>query len=113
MAIHIAIHRCHNCKPPKSILQRILQPLPPPAQRKIGKYTRGAQVLTSVQCRQELFDKEQKKLKIAEEKEQKRKKAEETQEQKRKRAEGVKQQKRKKAEEKHQDERRKTKKSRF
>ena len=97
-----------NCRPPKSILQRILQPLTPPAQRKIGKYARGARVLTSEQCRQELFDREQKKLKIAEEKEQKRKKAAETKEQKRKRAEEVKEQKRKKAEVKEQDERRKT-----
>ena len=56
-----------------SILDKILRPPTPPPQGKVGRYARGARVLTSEQCRQELFQKEQEKMKAAEEKEEKRK----------------------------------------
>ena len=92
---------------PDSILDKILRPPTPPPQRKVGQYARGARVLTSEQCRQELFQKEQEKKKAAEEKEEKRKRAAELREEKRKKAEEAKEQRRKKAEEKEEEERRK------
>ena len=94
-------------RPPSSILDKILRPPTPPAQRKVGDYSRGAHVLTSEQCRQALFEKEQEKKKAAEEKEQKRRRAAELKEEKRKKAEEAKEQRRKKAEEKEEEGRRK------
>ena len=73
-------------RPSGSILDKILRPPTPPVQRKVGNYARGARVLTSEQCRQELLEKEQEKKKAAEAKEEKRKRAEEAKEQKRQKA---------------------------
>ena len=44
-----------------SILDKIVRPPISPTQKKLGEYARGARVLTSEQCRQELFQKEQEK----------------------------------------------------
>ena len=85
-------------RPPGSILDKILHPPTPPVQRKVGNYARGARVLTSEQCRQELLEMEQGKKKAAEAKEEKRKRAEEAKEQKRQKAEEKAEERRQKTE---------------
>ena len=72
-----------DCYRPQSSLEKILRLPTPPAQKKRGKYIKGARILTSEECMQEALEKQEKKKKKEEEKqkraEERQRKAEEKQ----------------------------------